>query len=82
MVYFKLFESQLLVLERALHVAARMVGTERSRRYCLELVCADFPVGRGQESSPDEILMRVGKNSRRWARQSGRRIARACQKKR
>jgi len=57
MVYFKLFESQLPVVERALCVAARMVGTERSRGYCLELVCADFLAGRGEESSPEEILM-------------------------
>jgi hypothetical protein len=44
MVYFKLYESQLPVLERALYVAARMVGT-------------DFLAGRGDESSPEEILM-------------------------
>ena len=35
MVYFKLFESQLPVVERALYIASRMVGTERSRGYCL-----------------------------------------------
>ena len=57
MVYFKLFESQLPVVERALYVATRMVGTERSRGYCLELVCADFLAGRGEDSSPEEILM-------------------------
>ena len=57
MVYFKLFESQLPVVERALYVASRMVGTEKSRGYCLELVCADFLAGRGDESSPEEILM-------------------------
>ena len=57
MVYFKLFESQLPVVERALYVASRMVGTERSRGYCLELVCADFLAGRTEESTPEEILM-------------------------
>jgi len=57
MVYFKLFESQLPVVERALYVASRMVGTERSRGYCLELVCADFLAGRTEESSPEEILL-------------------------
>jgi hypothetical protein len=57
MVYFKLYESQLPVLERALYVASRMVGTEKSRGHCLELVCADFLAGRGDESSPEEILM-------------------------
>ena len=50
-VYFKLFESQLPVVEKALYVASRMVGTERSRGYCLELVCAAFL--RGEESSPE-----------------------------
>jgi hypothetical protein len=57
MVYFKLFESQLPIVERALYVASRMVGTERSRGYCLELICADFLAGRTEESSPEEILL-------------------------
>ena len=57
MVYFKLFESQLPIIERALYVASRMAGTERSRGYCLELVCADFLAGQTEESSPEEILL-------------------------
>ena len=57
MVYFKLFESQLPIVERALFVASRMVGAERSRGYCLELACADFLAGRTEESSPEEILL-------------------------
>jgi len=59
MVYFKLYESQLPTVERALLVAARMVGSERSRGYCLELVCADFLAGRTEESTPEEILMLI-----------------------
>ena len=59
MVYFKLYESQLPTLERALLVAARMVGSEKSRGYCLELVCADFLAGRTEESTPEEILMLI-----------------------
>jgi hypothetical protein len=59
MVYFKLYESQLPTVERALLVAARMVGTERSRGYCLELVWEDFLAGRAQESTPKEILMLI-----------------------
>jgi hypothetical protein len=35
MVYFKLFDSQLPIVERALYIASRMAGTERSRGYCL-----------------------------------------------
>ena len=59
MVYFKLFESQLPVVERALFIASRMVGTERSRGYCLELISADFLAGRTEESTPEEILLVV-----------------------
>ena len=57
MVYFKLFESQLPIIERALYVAARMAGTERSRGYSLELICADFLAGRTEESTPEETLL-------------------------
>lgn len=59
MVYFKLFESQLPIVEKALYIASRMVGTERSRGYCLELICADFLAGRAEESSPEDILLTV-----------------------
>jgi hypothetical protein len=59
MLYFKLYESQLPTVERALVVAARLVGSERSRGYCLELVCADFLAGRTEESTPEEILMLI-----------------------
>jgi hypothetical protein len=57
MVYFKLYESQLPTVERALYVASRMAGTEKSRGYCLELVCADFLAGRTEESTAEEILL-------------------------
>lgn len=59
MVYFKLYESQLPTVERALYIASRMAGTEKSRGYCLELVCADFLAGRTEESSPEEILLLI-----------------------
>jgi hypothetical protein len=57
MVYFKLFESQLPIIERALYVAARMAGTERSRGHSLEPICADSLAGRTEESSPEETLL-------------------------
>ena len=57
--YLKLNEGQLPTVERALLVAARMVGSERSRGYCLELVCADFLAGRTEESTAEEILMLI-----------------------
>ncbi len=59
MVYFKLYESQLPVIERALYVASRMVGTEKSRGYCLELIAADFLAGRTEEATPEEILLLI-----------------------
>ena len=59
MVYFKLYESQLPTVERGLYVASRMAGTERSRGYCLELICADFLAGRTEESTPEEILLLI-----------------------
>ena len=59
MVYFKLYESQLPIVERALYIGSRMVGTERSRGYCLELICADFLAGRTEESTPEEILLLI-----------------------
>ena len=57
MVCFKIYESQLPVIERALYVASRMAGTERSRGFCLELICGDFLAGQTEESSPDEIVL-------------------------
>jgi hypothetical protein len=57
MVYFKPYESQLPIIERAPYVASRMVGSEKSRGYCLELICAAFLAGRTEESTPEEILV-------------------------
>ena len=34
-----------------------MAGTERSRGFCLELICADFLAGQAEESCPDEIVL-------------------------
>jgi len=44
-IYFKLYKSQLPVLEQALETAALMLGTDKSRGYCLEMICADFLAG-------------------------------------
>ena len=45
LIYFKLYKSQLPVVERALEVAGMMLGTDKSRGYCLEMICADFLAG-------------------------------------
>jgi hypothetical protein len=43
--YFKVSKSQLPVIEQALETAALMLGTDKSRGYCLEMICADFLAG-------------------------------------
>ena len=56
-VYFKLYKSQLSVIEEALEVAALMLGSDKSRGYCLEMICADFLAGaRLQDASPETLF--------------------------
>ena len=56
-VYFKFYKSQLPVIEEALDVAALMLGSDKSRGYCLEMICADFLAGaRLQDASPETLL--------------------------
>jgi len=57
-IYFKLYKSQLPVLERALETAALMLGSDKSRGYCLEMICADFLAGAHlQDANPETLLM-------------------------
>ena len=44
-VYFKFYKSQIPVIDRALETAALMLGSDKSRSYCLEMICADFLAG-------------------------------------
>src|SRR6266852_6811449 len=43
--YFKVYKSQLPVIEGALETAGLMLGSNKSRGYCLEMICADFLAG-------------------------------------
>ena len=56
-VYFKLYESQMPVIERAIETAALMLGSDRSRGYCLEMICADFLAGANQDNDDPETLL-------------------------
>jgi hypothetical protein len=38
-------KAQLQVVEKALETAALMFGTDKSRGYCLEMICADVLAG-------------------------------------
>jgi hypothetical protein len=53
-IYFKLYKSQLPVVERALEIAALMLGSDKSRGYCLEMICADFLAGAALEAGGSE----------------------------
>src|ERR1700691_1894598 len=56
LIYFKLFKSQLPVIEQALETAARMLGSDKSRGYALEMICADFLAGAHLEGGNQEAL--------------------------
>ena len=61
-IYFKLYKSQLPVIERALETAALMLGASKSRGYCLEMICADFLAGVHLESGDsDSLLFALGR---------------------
>jgi hypothetical protein len=57
-IYFKLYKTQIPVVEQALETAALMLGTDKSRGYCLEMICADFLAGANLDSGNPEILLR------------------------
>jgi hypothetical protein len=44
-IYFKLYQSQMPVVDKAIETAAMMLGSDRSWGYCLEMICADFLAG-------------------------------------
>ena len=56
-VYFKLYESQIPVVDRAIETAALMLGSDRSRGYCLEITCADFVAGANLDNGDTEMLL-------------------------
>jgi hypothetical protein len=56
-VYFKLYQSQMPVVEKAIETAALMLGSDRSRGYCLEMICADFLAGANLDNQNPETLL-------------------------
>jgi hypothetical protein len=55
--YFKAYKSQLPVIEQALETAGLMLGTDKSRGYCLEMICADFLAGVSLEAGNRDTLL-------------------------
>jgi len=56
-VYFKLYRSQTPVIEKAIETAGLMLGSDRSRGYCLEMICADFLAGANLDHGDPEMLL-------------------------
>jgi hypothetical protein len=56
-VYFKLYQSQMPVIEKAIETAALMLGSDRSRGYCLEMICADFLAGANLDNEDPGMLL-------------------------
>ena len=57
LLYFKVYQSQLQVIEQALETASRMLGTDKSRGYVLEMICADFLAGANLETQDSDSLI-------------------------
>jgi len=55
--YFKLYKSQMPVVEKAIETAALMLGSDKSRGYCLEMICADFLAGANAAGGDPEVFL-------------------------
>jgi hypothetical protein len=57
MIYFRLYKSQIPVVEQAIETAGLMLGSDKSRGYCLEMICADFLAGANLENENTDVLL-------------------------
>jgi hypothetical protein len=57
LIYFKVYKSQIPVIEQAIETAAMMLGSDKSRGYCLEMICADFLAGANLDSGQPDVLL-------------------------
>ena len=58
LIYFKVYKSQIPVIEQAMETAARMLGSNKSRSCCLEMICADFLAGAHMDNGDPKILLK------------------------
>ena len=52
-----MYRSQIPIVEEAIETAPLMLGSDRSRGYCLEMICADFLAGANLENENPEVLL-------------------------
>ena len=57
LIYFNVYKSQIPIIEQAIETAALMLGSDKSRGYCLEMICADFLAGANLENGNPEVLL-------------------------
>jgi hypothetical protein len=57
LIFFKVYTSQIPVIEQAIETAALMLGSDKSRGYCLEMICADFLAGASIDGGGPELLL-------------------------
>ena len=46
------------MIEQAIETAALMLGSDKSRGYCLEMICADFLAGANLDNGNPDILLK------------------------
>ena len=54
-IYFKLYKSQVPIVEQAIETAGLMLGKDKVRGYCLEMICADFLAGASLDGPRPEV---------------------------
>jgi hypothetical protein len=57
LIYFKVYKGQIPVIEQALETAGLMLGSDKSRGYMLEMICADFLAGASIETVDSNTMM-------------------------
>jgi len=56
-IYCKACKTQIPIIEQTIETAALMLGTDKSRGYCLEMICADFLAGANLENEDPTVLL-------------------------
>jgi hypothetical protein len=69
-IYFKPYKSQLPVVEKAIETAGLMLGTDKSRGYCLEMICANFLAGASASEAGVSKSPRWGRPDRNRPKQT------------
>ncbi len=52
-----MYKSQIPGIEQALEIASLMLGSDKSRGYILEMICADFLAGANAETENSDALL-------------------------